>query len=69
MTTVNNPSNYHSYGGANEDLVAQQKALSMSIRGNFGTQDPEGVEALNAIDEFEAKHSKKANRYPKNQLE
>ena len=31
--------------------------------------DPEGLEALNAIDEFENKNSKKPNRYPKASLE
>jgi len=31
--------------------------------------DPEGVEALNAIDEFESKCEKKPNRYPKASLE
>ena len=43
--------------------------LSMSIRGKFEPQDPEGVEAINAIDEFERKNKKKLNRYPKNNLE
>ena len=31
--------------------------------------DPEGVAALNAIDEFENKNQKKPNRYPKASLE
>ena len=31
--------------------------------------DPEGIDALNAIDEFENRHAKKPNRYPKANFE
>ena len=43
----------------------------MSARTNVADSvtDPEGIEALNAIDEFENRCAKKPNRYPKASLE
>ena len=47
-------------------LSAKTPLNLYSIEKNKGKdRDPEGVEALNDIDNFEKKNAKKANRYPR----
>ena len=52
-----------------QDAVVTPRTLQSKNRRTAGVTDPEGIEALNAMDQFDSTYQKKVNRYPKNHLE